>query len=42
MAVKRRSTSGRTPGRKTPMVRKAGVTREKGRILCKGGKLKKR
>lgn len=41
MAVKRKTT-GRSPRRDTPMVRKPGVTREKGRILCKGGRLKKK
>lgn len=41
MAVKRKTT-GRSTRRGTPMVRKPGVTREKGRILCKGGRLKKK
>lgn len=41
MAIKRRGTK-RSVRRGTPMVRKAGPTRQGGRILCKGGKLKKK
>ena len=40
MATKRRTV--RSKGRALPMVRKAGTTRQGGRILKCGGKLKKK
>ena len=42
MATRKVSKSGRSKRRSTPMVRKAGPTRQGGRILCGGGKLKKK
>lgn len=42
MTKKRTARTTRAKGRATPMVRKAGVTRQGGRILKCGGKLKKK
>ena len=42
MAGNKGNKTSRSKRRSIPMVRKAGPTRQGGRILCKGGKLKKR